>query len=210
MSDKEHFLNEIEKNVKICKKCRLYQLAKKPVPGEGSYDAKIAFIGEAPGATEDETGRPFVGRAGMLLEKMLNRIGYERKDVWIGNVIKHRPPENRDPLPDEIAACMPYLTMQLKIIKPLLIVTLGRYSMGYFYKEGKITRDHGTLINSGDYNVFPIYHPAAALRNPAMMKTFMEDFLMIPDILKKTEFINDRKPASAQQKQKGQLDLLIS
>jgi uracil-DNA glycosylase len=115
MTDKERILQEIEKNVKICTKCRLHGLANNAVPGEGNIDADLAFIGEAPGATEDATGRPFVGRAGKLLETALEKIGYKRTDVWIGNVIKHRPPENRDPLPDEISACMPYLTLQLKL-----------------------------------------------------------------------------------------------
>jgi uracil-DNA glycosylase len=187
MTDKERVFSELEKNIRICKKCRLHGLAKNPVPGEGSLSAELAFIGEAPGQTEDETGRPFVGRAGMLLEKMLSKIGLKRSDVWIGNVIKHRPPENRDPLPDEISACMPYLTLQLKTMKPVLVVTLGRYSMGYFVQDGKISRDHGCVIKTPEFNVYPIYHPAAALRNPTMMKDFVEDFMRIPTVLAKTK-----------------------
>ncbi|EKD99548.1 MAG: hypothetical protein ACD_22C00234G0007 [uncultured bacterium] len=181
--DKKAYIEQIEKNVKNCQKCRLYKLAKNAVPGEGSIDTELVFVGEAPGATEDATGRPFVGRAGMLLEALLKKIGYERKDVWIGNIIKHRPPENRDPLPDELAACEGYLTLQLKTIKPKLVVTLGRFSMNYFYEEGKITRDHGQLINVGEYFVYPVYHPAAALRNPTMAKVLTEDFMKIPSIL---------------------------
>ena len=105
-------LEDITTNIKVCKNCRLYEAAKNPVPGEGNPKAAIAFVGEAPGATEDATGRPFVGRAGKLLEAGLKKIGYAREDVWIGNVIKHRPPENRDPLPDEIKACEKYLALQ--------------------------------------------------------------------------------------------------
>lgn len=187
MPDKEHILQEIEKNVRICQKCRLHSLAKNPVPGEGNINADIAFIGEAPGATEDETGRPFVGRAGKLLEAALAKINLKRSDVWIGNVIKHRPPDNRDPLPDEISACLPYLMLQLKTLKPKLIVTLGRYSMNYFYPDGKISRDRGHLIKVDDYNIFPIYHPAAALRNPNMMKDFISDFVKIPEVISNLE-----------------------
>ena len=211
MIEQENTLLEIEKNVRICRKCRLAEKAHNAVPGEGNPKAKVVFIGEAPGRNEDETGRPFVGRAGQLLEKALIKIGMKREDVWIGNVIKHRPPENRDPLPDEIQACMPYLMLQLKIIKPLLIVTLGRYAMGYFYSDGKISRDRGQLIKVNNFNVFPIYHPAAALRNPSMMKDFVLDFMKIPKVLKDIEnpqetFIKENNPNLVD---KGQLGLDI-
>src|SRR4030042_4800669 len=139
--EKIETMKQIEINIKNCAKCRFCKTAKNPVPGEGSINSEIVFIGEAPGATEDATGRPFVGRAGALLTALLKEIGLKREDVWIGNIIKHRPPDNRDPLPDEIAACEPYLTMQLKMINPFLVVTLGRFGMSYFYKDGKITRD---------------------------------------------------------------------
>lgn len=199
---------EIEKNVKVCKKCRLYETAHNPVPGEGNVNSDIIFIGEAPGQVEDATGRPFVGRAGKLLESLLQKIGYKRSDVWIGNIIKHRPPENRDPLPDELMACEPYLTMQLKAISPLLIVTLGRFSMNYFYPEGKITRDRATIIKAKGYNVYPVYHPAAALRNPTMAQTLTQDFLKIPSIL---EQIKNGSTADSQAKPvldtSGQLQL---
>ncbi len=185
--DKKKILEQIEKNVASCTKCRLCKFAKNPVPGEGNINAKIVFIGEAPGETEDETGRPFVGRAGRLLEALLKEIGYERKDVWIGNILKHRPPGNREPFADEITACEPYLTMQLKAIDPVLIVTLGRFGMYYFYKEGKISRDHGRLIRVNGLSVFPIYHPAAALRNPEFARALKEDFLKVPRILEGLE-----------------------
>lgn len=181
--DKAFLLAQIEKNIKVCEKCRLCKTAKNAVPGEGNPDSEIVFIGEAPGETEDLTGRPFVGRAGRLLETLLAKIEYTREDVWIGNIIKHRPPLNRDPLPDEITACQPYLTEQLKVMSPKLIVTLGRFALSYFYNDGKISRDKGSLIATAKYNVFPVYHPAAALRNPQMAKALEEDFLKIPRVL---------------------------
>lgn len=180
---KSETLKLLEENIKKCKDCRLCQTATNAVVGEGNIDADICFVGEAPGETEDLTGRPFVGRAGKLLEAMLVKIGLTRDKVWIGNIIKHRPPQNRDPLPDEISACERFLEAQLKAISPKLIVTLGRFSMNYFYPEGKISRDRGRLIKIKGYNVFPIYHPAAALRNPDMMRGFTEDFLQIPKTL---------------------------
>jgi uracil-DNA glycosylase len=182
--DKQQLIQQIENNVRNCKKCRLYQKALNGVPGEGNIESPLVFVGEAPGSTEDATGRPFVGRAGKLLETLLGEINYTREDVWIGNIIKHRPPENRDPLPDEIAACEPYLSMQLKIISPKLIVTLGRFAMNYFHPEGKISRDHGRMLKLQNMVVYPVYHPAAALRNPTMAQALRNDFLRIPSILK--------------------------
>lgn len=182
--DKSLLLRQIANNIKVCNKCRLCKTATNSVPGEGNPNSEIVFIGEAPGETEDKTGRPFVGRAGMLLENLLAEIGYKRADVWIGNIVKHRPPQNRDPLPDEIEACQPYLTHQLQIISPLLVVALGRFALNYFYPDGKISRDRGRLIITSKYNVFPVYHPAAALRSPQMFNDLKSDFLKIPNVLK--------------------------
>jgi uracil-DNA glycosylase family 4 len=182
--DKKQIITQIENNVKNCQKCRLCKTAKNPVPGEGNINSEVIFIGEAPGQVEDDTGRPFVGRAGKLLEFLLKDIGLKREDVWIGNIIKHRPPENRDPLPDELIACEPYLTLQIKTIAPLLVVTLGRFSMNYFYPDGKISRDRAHVINAKGFNVYPVYHPAAALRNPSMAQVLKQDFLNIPNVLK--------------------------
>lgn len=176
-------MKKIESAVRSCNKCRLYKGAQNAVPGEGNVNAEIAFVGEAPGETEDITGRPFVGRAGKLLEASLADLGYKRNDVWIGNVIKHRPPANRSPLPDEIEVCQKFLEYQLKIISPSLVVTLGRFAFNYFYPEGKISVDRGTLIRSKGFNVYPVYHPAAALRNPTMMRDFREDFSRIKQAL---------------------------
>jgi len=184
LQSKKETLKQIEKNVKECKKCRLCEKATNSVPGEGNINAEIIFIGEAPGAKEDETGRPFVGRAGKLLTALIKALKMERKDVWIGNIIKHRPPSNRDPLPDEIAVCEPFLALQLKTINPFIIITLGRFAMNYFYKEGKISRDHGRLIRVEGYNVYPVYHPAAGLRNGNMMEAIKKDFAKIPRLIK--------------------------
>lgn len=184
LAEKTTALELIANQVKICEKCRLCETATNGVPGEGNPDSEIIFIGEAPGANEDKVGRPFVGRAGMLLEFMLNQIGYKREDVWIGNIVKHRPPENRDPLPDEIEACKPYLTNQIEIISPKLIVTLGRFSMNYFLPDVKISQAHGRPYNLIKYHLYPVYHPAAGLRNPLMKTELIKDFLRIPEVLK--------------------------
>jgi len=207
--DKKSQLDQIQKNILICRKCRLCEQAKNAVPGEGNIDSEIIFIGEAPGQTEDETGRPFVGRAGKLLEALLKEIGYTREQIWIGNIIKHRPPENRDPLPDEIAACKPYLTMQLKIINPKLVITLGRFSMNYFYPEGKISLDRGRVVSVDGYNVYPVYHPAAALRNPDMARGLREDFLKIPSVLAQVKQKAEQKTYIIEDDQDGQLGLKI-
>jgi DNA polymerase len=151
--------------------------------GEGDIDCKVMFIGEAPGANEDRVGRPFVGRGGQLLDKMIEGIGWKRADVYITNIVKRRPPENRDPLPSEIEAYKPYLTRQIEIINPKLIVTLGRFSMNYFLPEAKITRDHGRPLLVDGRMIFPVYHPAAALRSTQMMETLRDDFKKIPGVL---------------------------
>lgn len=185
--DKKMRLIELSEQIKGCEKCRLCETAKNAVPGEGNPDSDIVFIGEAPGATEDEQGKPFVGRAGQLLEFLLHQIKRNREDVWIGNIIKHRPPQNRDPMPDEIEACQPYLTSQLNILEPKLIITLGRFAMNYFLPDAKISKAHGQLYRTSLYNIYPVYHPAAALRNSSMKNTLILDFLEIPNILEKID-----------------------
>lgn len=185
---KEQKLQQIASQVLKCRKCRLCEEALNAVPGEGNPDSDIVFVGEAPGANEDKEGRPFVGRAGKLLESLLGEIGYDRSEVWIGNIIKHRPPKNRDPLPDEIAACSPYLRLQLQTLKPKIIVTLGRFSMNYFYPEGKITNDHGKAKRlPNGVVIYPVYHPAAALRNSKFAQALRKDFLRIPKLLELIE-----------------------
>ncbi len=167
-----------------------YELAKSAincVPGEGSATAEIMFIGEAPGRDEDKSGRPFVGRSGQLLRANIRRVGYEEEDVFIANVVKHRPPENRDPTPEEIAHCAPYLDEQIRIINPKVIVTVGRFSMGKFFPNQKISGIHGRVFKitwvGQTYFVFPLYHPAAALRSTAMKQAFEKDFDKLPKIV---------------------------
>jgi len=179
----EDLITKIEKAIIGCKKCRLYKNATKAVPGYGNPKAKIVFIGEAPGYNEDQQGLPFVGRAGKLLDLMLKTVRMERSDIWIGNIIKHRPPENRDPMVDEVRSCAPYLEEQLKIIKPKVIVTLGRIALEYFIKEAKISEHHGAPILHKDKIFFPLYHPAAALRNASIAGILKEDFRKLPKVV---------------------------
>lgn len=184
-------LQSVYENINKCRACRLCELgATKAVPGEGDEKAQVMFIGEAPGKAEDLQGRPFVGAAGKFLTAMLSEIGYKREDVYITNVVKHRPPENRDPLPEEIEACWPYLQDQVKIIKPKLIVLLGRHAMGRFLPGLKISEVHGQAKRAkalcGDRQVyFPVYHPASALYNPGLRQTLINDMKKIPILLKK-------------------------
>lgn len=161
--------------------------------GEGNIDCKVMFIGEAPGLNEDRLKRPFVGRGGQLLDNMMHSIGWKREEVYITNIVKRRPPENRDPLPEEIEAYKPYLSRQIAIIDPAIIVALGRFSMNYFLPDAKITRDHGRLFKAGERIVYPVYHPAAALRSTQMMLTLKEDFAKLPKILK-GEYAGDISP----------------
>jgi DNA polymerase len=209
--DKQSRFNSIIATIQACKKCRLCENAIQAVPGEGNINAELVFIGEAPGEKEDLSGRPFVGRAGLLLDRLLEKIGMARSDVWIGNIVKHRPPQNRDPLPDEITACSPYLAMQLELIAPRLVVTLGRYAMSYFHPAGKISLDHGNVITLPKFTLFPVYHPAAALRNPSFAKALVKDFLLIPKILEQqknsTERVGLTKTASSSED--GQLGLYL-
>lgn len=162
----------------------LKSAASRLVPGEGNPDADVVFVGEAPGAEEDRQGRPFVGAAGKLLTAMIESIGWKREDVFIANLIKHRPPSNRDPLPIEIEAYVPWLERQLDIIQPKLIVTLGRYSMAYFLGEGlSISKIHGQPKRRGKRVVMPMYHPAAALYQGSLRPTLAADFQKIPKVL---------------------------
>jgi uracil-DNA glycosylase family 4 len=166
---------------KICE--HLAQSAKQLVMGAGNVDAEILFIGEAPGQKEDEQGEPFVGAAGRFLGEMLESIGMQRHDVYITNIVKYRPPGNRDPEPGEIMAFMPYLEKQIDIIKPRLIVFLGRHSMNVFLPELKISQVHGRAFRKNGQVYLPLYHPAAALYNGSMRSQLMEDFAGIPKIL---------------------------
>lgn len=169
-------LDKLNKKIIDCKKCPLYKTAKNAVPGEGDPGAKILFLGEAPGRNEDETGRPFVGRAGKLLDYLLESINLQREKVFITSVIKHRPPKNRQPKSPEIKACSYWLNHQLSVINPRLIVTLGRFGMEYFLPEKKISAVHGKIQKTGKYKIYPVYHPAAGLRSTRNKNKLFEDF----------------------------------
>ncbi len=151
--------------------------------GEGDPDAKIVFIGEAPGVNEDIQRRPFVGRAGQLLRLLIHNVGWREGEVYITNIVKRRPPENRDPLPEEISAYKPYLTRQIRILKPKIIVALGRFSMNYFLPDAKISRDRGKVFKIGDILLVPLYHPAAALRSTSLRGELEKDFKKLPALL---------------------------
>jgi uracil-DNA glycosylase family 4 len=166
--------------------------------GEGNIDCAVMFIGEAPGVNEDRLRRPFVGRGGQLLDNMIEGLGWKRADVYITNIVKRRPPENRDPLPEEIEAYKPYLTRQIAVIDPKLIVTLGRFSMNYFLPFAKITRDHGRPLLVDGRTIFPVYHPAAALRSTQMMETLRGDFKKIPSVLSGEFGVVELPPAFAE------------
>ncbi|MCL5003823.1 MAG: uracil-DNA glycosylase [Patescibacteria group bacterium] len=195
---KDEILKKIEQAVVTCKKCRLYRTANHAVPGEGSLNAKIVFVGEAPGYNEDVQGRPFVGRAGNLLDTLLRNIGLKRQDVWIGNIIKHRPPDNRDPMVDELRACRPFLADQVRAINPKVIVTLGRFAMAEYLPEAKISEVHGQAFRVGEHVVIPLYHPAAALRSESVLRDLKEDFRKIVRVYKtKSEEIPRYKESEA-------------
>ena len=155
--------------------------------GEGDPDAAVVFIGEAPGFYEDREMRPFVGRAGQLLNKLLVGLSWKRESVYITNIVKRRPPENRDPEPIEIEAYKPYLKEQLAVIQPKIIATLGRFSMNYFLPKAKISLDHGKVADFKKCLVFPLYHPAAALRSTNVLKELEKDFKQLPILLKRME-----------------------
>ncbi len=156
-----------------------------PVPGDGDPDAQLMFIGEAPGAQEDKLGRPFVGASGKFLDEMLGSIDLRRDDVFVTNIVKFRPPDNRDPNKEEIDTCLPYLLAQIKVIEPKLIIFLGRHSMQVFLPELKISEAHGKVYKRSEMVFLPLYHPAAALYNGGMRSTLLEDFAKIPAILDK-------------------------
>jgi DNA polymerase len=185
--EKEALLDEIAAEIRVCTRCELHRTRTNSVPGEGPADARIMFIGEAPGWNEDQQGRPFVGAAGKFLEELLAAAGLKRSDVFITNVVKSRPPGNRDPLPDEIAACAPFLQRQIDAIDPDVIVTLGRFSMAQWFPGERISRIHGQPKKDGKRLIVPMYHPAAALHQQALKATILEDFAKLPRILADAE-----------------------
>jgi DNA polymerase len=182
-------LDAIAAEVRACTACRLHAGRTNAVPGEGDPMTEVVLVGEGPGVNEDRLGQPFVGRAGDLLVRLLGSIGWQRGDVFITNVVKCRPPDNRDPEPDEVAACAPYLRRQLAVLDPALVVTLGRHSMGRFMPGTTISRAHGSVADvdpatgAASARVFAMYHPAAALRAAAVEATSFADIARIPAAL---------------------------
>lgn len=176
-------LPAIAAEIRACTACPLHRSARQAVPGEGSAESGIFFLGEAPGYNEDVQGRPFVGAAGQLLDELLAGIGLDRSKVFITNVVRHRPPENRDPLPDEVAACDVWLRRHLEALRPRVIVTLGRHAMYKFFPAESISRVHGKPRSWEGRTVFPIYHPAAALHQPALRSALAADFAALAALL---------------------------
>jgi DNA polymerase len=193
VADKRTALGELEAGMRAAR----LPLGTNLVFGEGDPDAKVMFIGEAPGREEDIQIRPFVGRGGQLLRECLRDAGFKEAEVYITNIVKRRPPENRDPLPEEIEAYKPYLTSQIDIIAPPVIVTLGRFAMNYFLPTAKITKDQGKIFRVGGRCIVPMLHPAAALRAPEMMRLFRETFSKLPKIVEKCESLSRETPPPA-------------
>ncbi len=189
-------LGELYKEITVCQRCQLAKYRTIAVPGEGSENAEIMFIGEAPGWHEDQQGRPFVGSAGQYLDQLLASIGLRREQVYITNVIKSRPPANRDPLPSEISACRHWLELQIELIHPRMIVTLGRYSMAMFFPGKSISKIHGTAQKQDNVVYYAMYHPAAALHQQSLRRTIEEDMLKIPSLLAQSKSMSetDKQP----------------
>jgi len=193
-------LTEIYEEIALCQECEIARHRNKVVPGEGAEDADILFIGEAPGWHEDQQGRPFVGPAGKYLDELLTLISLDRKQVYIANVIKCRPTDNRDPLPVEIANCRKWLDRQIELIRPKIIVTLGRYSMARFFPGKSISKIHGTAQKRDNTLYYAMYHPAAALHQQSLRPTIEADMLKIPSLLAQLETISEAKPEAQQLK----------
>jgi len=201
-------LEAIGAEVRACQLCKLGQTRTVGVPGEGNPNAEIMFIGEGPGFHEDQQGRPFVGAGGQLLAEMLQLIGLRRDEVFITNVVRCRPPGNRDPLPDELAACDPYTQRQIALLQPKLIVTLGRFSMARFIGSGPMRDLHGRAREWNGITCLAMYHPAAILRTPTveMRRIYEEDFRKIPVLL--AEARKKREPVAAAAEAPTPLDQL--
>ena len=187
-------LTELYQEIAVCQSCELAKGRTKTVPGEGAENAEIMFIGEAPGFHEDQQGRPFVGAAGKFLEELLASIDLMREEVYIANVVKCRPPGNRDPQTDEMTSCRQFLDRQIELVRPKLIVTLGRFSMARYFPDTKISRIHGQPKRIGNRIYYPMFHPAAALHQPKWRSVVKEDMLRIPQILKDAAHLGEPEP----------------
>ena len=194
-------LADLHNQVQICQRCILSQGRTNAVPGQGPEDADVMFIGEGPGFHEDRQGIPFVGAAGNYLNELLAKIGLKRENVYITNVVKCRPPGNRDPQPQEIDACRPYLDEQIALIHPRLIVTLGRFSMQRYFPGASISRIHGQPKRVGNVIYYPMFHPAAALHQPRWRSLLEEDILKIPNLLAKLDEIEEEEQQEIPQAQ---------
>lgn len=182
--EREAKLKAVGSRIRNCARCKLHRERTRAVPGTGPADADIVFIGEGPGAQEDEEGLPFVGRSGRYLDQLLESIGLDREKVFITNVVKCRPPANRDPHVAEVEACTPYLDQQLALIQPRLIVTLGRFAMEHFFSDGRISEVHGQPRRIENAIYLPLYHPAAALYRGSLRDVVEQDFRRILELLK--------------------------
>ena len=187
-------MNELAAQISVCRDCMLHLTRDKSVPGEGNVRTKILFIGEGPGANENATGRPFVGQAGAFLNQLLSIAQVKRQQVLITNVVKCRPPSNRDPLPEELSACAKYLNRQIELINPLVIVTLGRFSMARYFPLQRISSIHGQGQWVNDRLVIPMFHPAAALHQPSLRSAIEHDFSLIPGYLEQARERFEPKP----------------
>ena len=198
--ERQAALDEIGAEVAVCALCRLHQTRSRAVPGEGTAATEVIFVGEGPGFNEDRQGRPFVGQAGAKLDALLASVLWSRPEVFITNVVKCRPPENRDPEPDEIAACAPFLTRQLKALDPALVVTLGRFSMARFNPGARIGQVHGTFRQADresgapDALTYAMYHPAAALHQGSLNDTLFRDMQGVPAALLEARKLRESRP----------------
>ena len=188
-------LQELCEAMGVCTKCQLSKHRTQVVPGDGPEHAEIMFIGEAPGFNEDQQGLPFVGAAGKFLDELLSSAGLQRNEVYICNVIKCRPPGNRDPLPLEIETCRPWLDQQIQLVNPKVIVTLGRYSLARYFPKESISRIHGTPRRMDGRIIFPMYHPAAALHQQSLKGAIQDDFKKLSKILKESQEVKEEEPS---------------
>jgi uracil-DNA glycosylase len=198
----EETLAELKQEVSACTRCALHFSRKRSVPGEGPINAEIMFIGEGPGFHENEQGRPFVGPAGKFLDELLESIGMKRSDVYITNVVKCRPPGNRDPEPGEIEACSGYLDRQIQLINPKVIVTLGRYSKARYLPNAKISVVHGRAVEMNGRLVVAMYHPAAALHQGSLKGAIEEDFSRLPQLIAKSKLAKTPPAPVAEEEKK--------
>jgi uracil-DNA glycosylase len=187
-------LERLHEQIRACTRCKLHMGRTHAVPGAGPEQADVMFIGEAPGFHEDKQGLPFVGAAGRFLNELLQGIDLKRDDVFITNVIKCRPPANRDPEPDEIEACQGYLDQQIALIQPKIVITLGRFSMARYFSNAKISQIHGHPKKMGGVIYYPMYHPAAALHQPSLRGTVQADFSQIPQLLAQIDQMTEEEP----------------